>query len=261
MGEEIWRLHEGGGPLIATAIHDGHQLRSEVASLMVISDEDRLREEDPFTSLWTEMAGTQVVARRSRFEVDLNRSRDKAVYLTPEDAWGLTVWKQRPGDEIVQRSLEGYDRFYSAMQKLLTDIARTHGVFVVFDLHSYNHRRAGVNGPAASETDNPQINVGTGTMDRQKWAPVVDRFMAELRGFDFPGGRLDVRENVKFRGGNFVRWIHDSFPENGCGLAIEVKKFFMDEWTGVEDVQVVASLGKALRATVPGIHEELNKIR
>ncbi len=66
--------------------------------------------------------------------------------------------------------------------------------------------------PPADEAENPQVNVGTGTMDRARWAPVVDRFIADLRAYDFPGGRLDVRENVKFRGGHFSRWVHETFP-------------------------------------------------
>ncbi len=61
---------------------------------------------------------------------------------------------------------------------------------------------------------------------------MIDRFISDLSGFDFPGGRLDVRENVKFRGGNCGAWAHATFPDSACVLSIEVKKFFMDEWTG-----------------------------
>ena len=61
---------------------------------------------------------------------------------------------------------------------------------------------------------------------------MIDRFIADLRAFDFMGRKLDVRENVKFKGGNQVKWLHENFAENGCGLAIEFKKFWMDEWTG-----------------------------
>ncbi|UCF32752.1 MAG: N-formylglutamate amidohydrolase [Phycisphaerales bacterium] len=260
MAEKIWRLHLGGGQLVATAIHDGHELRPEVAKVMALSDAERLREEDPFTGRWTAIAPTRVVGTRSRFEVDLNRAREKAVYRVPDDAWGLSVWKVKPSDGFVRRSLAEYDAFYASMRDLFTELTCAYGQFVVYDLHSYNHRRAGPDGPPADEQGHPQVNIGTGTMDRRRWAPVVDRFIAELGSFDFPGGRLDVRENVKFQGGNFVRWLHEAFPTSGCGLAIEVKKFFMDEWAGVQDEQLIVAIREALRATIPGVLEELSRL-
>jgi hypothetical protein len=69
MSEPVWRLHLGGGQLVATAIHDGHELRPEVADLMALSDAERLREEDPFTAEWTTIAPTRLVGTRSKFEV------------------------------------------------------------------------------------------------------------------------------------------------------------------------------------------------
>jgi N-formylglutamate deformylase len=257
--EPIWRLHVGDGPLVATAIHDGHEVRDEVAERLALDDTARLREEDPFTGNWTRIAGTHVVGTRSRFEVDLNRPREKAVYRTPEDAWGLGVWKDQPPDEMFARSLAEYDSFYAAMRKLLTQIERAHGRFVVLDLHSYNHRRQGPDGPPADEQGNPQVNVGTGTMNRDRWAPVVDAFVGTLRSFDFLGSSLDVRENVKFFGGNWAKWVHESFPESGVVLAIEFKKFFMDEWTGEPREGYLEAIEEALRFTIPAVLDALKR--
>ena len=64
-------------------------------------------------------------------------------------------------------------------------------------------------------------------------------------------------ENVKFRGGQLSRWVGEKYPETGCSLAIEFKKFFMDEWTGqlypVEHQRVL----EALKSTMSGVLEEL----
>ena len=87
----VFECHEGDGPLVAAPVHDGHALHDEVAAIMALSDLGRLREEDPFTGGWTAIAPTRIIGRRSRFEVDLNRPRDKAFYRRPEDAWGLDV--------------------------------------------------------------------------------------------------------------------------------------------------------------------------
>lgn len=261
MDKTLWNLTIGDNPLVATAIHNGHDTSPEIAELLGVDESFRLREEDPFTGEWTKAAEIQFIAFRSRFEVDLNRPREKAFYMNPEDAWGFNIWKRQPSSEIVQRSLRQYDEFYQEMEDLFTDLVRKFGFFFVFDLHSYNHRR---NGPTAQISDpeaNPEVNIGTGSMDREFWSSVLDRFIADLGNFNFLGRNLDVRENVRFRGGNFPRWVHRTFPRRGCALAIEFKKFFMDEWTGVPDMQQVKALGDALQSTVPGVLEELAKLR
>ena len=250
-------IHRGDFPIVATAIHNGHELPESVRQRLLLSDTERLREEDPYTGAWTAVVPNRVIAHHSRFEIDLNRSRDKAVYLEPDQAWGLHVWRSRPDTTLVEESLQGYDEFYQRMYRLLKDLERRHGAFVVLDLHTYNHRRQGPEGPPADAEQYPQINVGTGTMDRALWAPLVDRFMDDLRAYDFPTGGLDVRENVCFQGGYFPGWVHRLFSKTGCALAVEVKKFFMDEWSGEFDENLHAAVGDALRSTVPGIIEEL----
>jgi N-formylglutamate deformylase len=261
MTGKIWRIKRGVGPLVATAIHDGHDVRPEIERLMAISDSGRLREEDPFTADWTRIAQTQVVGTRSRFEIDLNRPRNTSVYRNPEDAWGLEVWKDGIPEAEVSRSLREYDDFYGALKRLYSEKSDCHGRFVVFELHNYNHRRDGAGGPVADPALNPQVNIGTGTLaDRDRWAPLIDRFISDLAGFAFPGGRLDVRENIKFRGGACGGWAHATFPDSVCVLSIEVKKFFMDEWTGTLDPTLHTAVGEALAATVPGVLEELERL-
>lgn len=260
MTDQIWRLHLGSGPLVATAVHDGHEVRKEVAEHLALGESARLREEDPFTGIWTAVAPTRVVATRSRFEVDLNRPRDKAVYRVPEDAWGLEVWKGDPPHELFERSLAEYDAFYEGMHKMFDELSSEHGRFFVYDLHSYNHLRDGPDGPAADPAGNPQVNIGTGTLDRERWAPVVDALIETLRSFDFPGGKLDVRENVKFRGGNWPRWVNETFPETGAAIAVEFKKFYMDEWTGEPDNDCIKSIGQALQLTAPEVSRALSRL-
>lgn len=257
--ETVWCATIGESPLIATAIHDGHDSREEVSKLFALTDAERLREEDPFTATWTEVAETRIVGLHSRFEVDLNREREKAIYIEPADAWGLQVWKAPPSAEIIARSLAAYDAFYAEMGRILTDVERQFGHFVVFDLHTYNHRRAGADASPADAEANPEVNIGTGNMPRERWAPIVESFMNDLQDFDFLGRRLDVRENIKFRGGHFSRWIHETFPLSGCALAIEFKKFFMDEWTGLPDNMQVDAIKQALGHTIPGVLNALDK--
>ncbi len=256
----IYKITKGRSPVIAAAIHDGHHVREEVSRILSLSEAERLQEEDPFTGTWTEVAKTRIIGLHSRFEVDLNRPREKAVYIKPEDAWGLHVWQTYPDTELIDRSLAAYDAFYAEVQSLLADVAHHFGHFVVFDIHSYNHRRNGPNALPADVEDNPEVNIGTGNMDRQKWGNLIDHFIEDLRDFDFLGRHLDVRENVKFQGGHFSRWIHESFPNSGCAIAIEFKKFFMDEWTGEPDMPQINAIQNALQSTLPGILKELGTL-
>ena len=43
-------------------------------------------------------------------------------------------------------------------------------------------------------------------------------------------------------------------------IAIEFKKFFMNEWSGQPDLTQVIEIGKALDSTVPTVLKELEKI-
>ena len=261
MNEDLTSIQRGDGPILAVAVHNGHQLRPDTVQWMRLGDEDRLREEDPWTGEWTIVGDSRVVVHRSRFEVDLNRPRDQAVYRRPEDAWGLPVWSPATPEAIFEESLRLYDQFYVELRALLDELVKEHRRVAVLDLHTYNHRRQG---PAAREDNpaaNPEINVGTGTMFRPRWEPLVDRFISDLGSYRYRDRRLDVRENVRFRGGYLPRWIHTEYPHSVCVLSIEVKKFFMDEWTGRRDAAQHAEILQALRSTLPGVREELANAR
>jgi N-formylglutamate amidohydrolase len=257
MDDPLVMLHEESGPVVATAIHDGHAVRPEVAQRLALDEATRLREEDPFTGRLAAVAPTWLVPVRSRFEVDLNRPRDRAVYLDPCDAWNLEVWCEPCEEELIARSLAQYDAFYDLLERVLRERERRHGRFVVLDLHSYNHRRTGPDGQAADPSSHPEINIGTRTVDRARWGALVDRFCADLSACRVRGHALDVRENVAFKGGEMAAWVHRTFPVTGCALAVEVKKTFMDEWSGRVDDVHLAELCRALASTLPGLVESL----
>ena len=180
-----WRLQRADDCVIATAIHDGTLLRPEVEAAIALDATTRLREEDPFTGQAVAGVPTHVVPLRSRFEVDLNRAEDDAVYLRPEQSWGLRVWRAPPPGELVETSLRMHRAFYAMLAQLLDEVVATHGRFLL----------------------------------------------------------LDVRENVAFQGrGQLARFVHERYPVTGCSLAVEFKKFYMDEWTGEPDPVVLPAM-------------------
>lgn len=253
-------ISEGPGPVVATAIHDGHALRPDVSELIALSESQRLREEDPFTASWASIFDVRLISTRSRFEVDLNRPRGKAVYIKARDAWGLNLWNTQPAEKMIAESLTLYDQFYSELHRILAKIEKVHGRFVVLDLHSYNHRRGGPLAMPENPVGNPEVNVGTGSMDRNLWGSLVDQFMYDLTNFNFFVKPLDVRENIRFQGGHLSKWVHENFPKSGCCLAVEFKKFFMDEWTGEPFDHELKSITEALEGTLPGLQRSLIEV-
>ena len=237
------------GQLIATAIHNGHDLRPATVDEMILDESTRLREEDPYTDVIGAAAPATVVVNRSRFEVDLNRRREDAVYRRPEDCWGLEVWKSNPlPEDIAEGSLEVYDEFYAELGCRLDEVA-LRGPFVVYDVHSYNHRRDGDDAEPAPLEGNPEVNLGTGTVDKQLFGAVVDAFASSLGSQRTEVGPIGVGENVKFKGRALSRWVHARYAGVGCCLALEFKKTFMDEWTGEPDHGRLEQLQGALAAT------------
>jgi hypothetical protein len=67
---------------------------------------------------------------------------------------------------------------------------------------------------------------------------------------EFDGSALDVRENIRFKGRQVAAWVHDRYDAFGCALAIELKKVFMDEWTGELYPDRLAELDRALQTSV-----------
>jgi hypothetical protein len=252
-GTAALRYESGGAPLcrirgeqesrlISFALHAGHVLRPGLARHMGIGPGVRRREEDPLTALMAPPHGRTIEVLRSRFEIDLNRPIERAVYGGPEDAWGLNVWRDGVlvQDEAVASRLV-YEEFYRIARDEVAAVISADTPCILLDLHSYNHRRGGSEAPAADPVSNPEINIGTRSIDRERWAPVIDAFIKELRS-----AGLDVGENVKFGGGHLCRWVAADFSEVVCPLAIEFKKTFVDEWSGVPDRKRIDSLRTAV---------------
>ncbi len=249
----LWCVHEGHGPTLGLAVHAGHDIRPSLLSHLAIEEHQRLREEDPYTDFFASVCDNAVFTRRSRFEVDLNRPRDQAICFKPANCWGLQVWKNDLCQVEINRALAEHDAFYAMFGDLLRRLVDRHGVVIVFDVHAYNHRREG--GAVADPAANPEVNIGTGSMDRARWDSVVTAAMEGFRATSVAGRTLDVRENVRFRGREIAAFVHRTLPERGCALAVEVKKTFMDEWTGATDDQRLRDLRTAFETANSAVRQ------
>ena len=145
--ERWWTVTRGAGPIVATAIHDGHGLRAEVAAAMALRDRDRLREEDPFTGQAVAGVDNHIIVHRSRFEFDLNRGVDGAIYETPEQSWGLEVWHGAARARAWSTARSRSTRLIIACSAhCSTRSPPSMTASSLLDVHSYNHRRDGPDG-------------------------------------------------------------------------------------------------------------------
>ena len=103
-------------PYIAVAIHAGHNVRKELLPLMALNSDMRKFEEDHGTDIMIKGLGNAVWALESRAVYDLNRPKDMALPLTPEQFWNTRLYKTLPTPEMNKKSLGNYESFYKFMK-------------------------------------------------------------------------------------------------------------------------------------------------
>lgn len=242
-------FNDDGAPLLATAIHNGHGMPPELLEICGIAEADRLREEDPHTGELAALFPNHAIVKTSRFAIDLNRPPEKAIYLTPEDCWGLPARALPIPDEVVAKLRTDYDSWYRLLRYQMDRLLAVHPFLVVLDLHSYNHRRGGPDAEPDLQLQNPDIIIGRSNL-REGHFPAAEALRRRLDGQPWLGKTLDCRIDVKFSGGHLSRWLNDNYPDRLICLAIEFKKTWMDEWSGAVDRQAFASLKSLFLAAV-----------
>ena len=218
-------------PILAFSIHNGHHISPELLAYTEVDEATRMMEEDPYTCGFAGLFPNFFVPHASRFAIDLNRSPEKAVYLKPEDAWGLPVRKGDLAADLLERLYKAHEAWYKLVHYQISRLLQTHSHLLILDLHSYNHRRDGMDAPCAPQIDNPDIIIGRSNICREQY-PLVESLRELIDGSPFQGGKIDCRCDVKFSGGYFPRWVNATFSGSCLCLAIEFKKTFMNEWTG-----------------------------
>ena len=246
-----WDFLVQPGQILTTAIHAGHSIRPEILPWLEIDPVDRLREEDPLTDYFLGVGDSTMRVNRSRFEVDLNRPREKAISTDPEDQWGLTVWNSELPTKHIQKSKQLHDDFYNIIRTHCEEVIAKFGWILIFDVHSYNHRRDGANAAEAPLKTNPDIDLGATTMNHNIYGDLLARFAEDLRSVPVCGRPPEVGINKRWEGGgNFPEWLHSVFGDEACVITLEYKKIFMDEWTGHANILALQHLREGLARAV-----------
>lgn len=225
---------------VCGAVHDGHQFRKELWDNCLHTEYDRWYEEDPETKNMVITHPIVIAGMDSRFEYDLNRAPDNAIY---EDAWGKRLWETPLPEEQKQKSLAKHSAFYKVVNALIAKIESKFGVCVVYDMHSYNWKRW--------DREVPTWNLGTANVDNQRFAIDIMEWSKSLGELQLPNGiKSTSKVNDTFKGnGYFLKFISQNF-QNTLVLATEIAKVYCDEYEYIMYPEVVASVELQLRNRV-----------
>jgi len=213
-----------------TAIHAGNRIRDDLRDAVAVNPSDKFREEDPGTEKFIKDFPIQIIAIDSRFEYDLNRSSDRAVYLTPDMAWGLTIWKRPLTEAEINISLAKHQEFHQLMDIVTDFLVQQNNHSYIFDIHSYCYQRE-ERVPWYFDKK-PAINLGTKAINKNIFGESTEKFLNQLKQISVDGRLISVAENDIFKGGYLARRLCARNHDQLAAFAIEFKKIFMDEWSG-----------------------------
>ncbi|WP_045956880.1 flavohemoglobin expression-modulating QEGLA motif protein [Vibrio galatheae] len=224
-------------PVVCAAIHAGNRLRPELANQCLLSEHDRLFEEDPYTDEMISSQPINIVGLDSRFEYDLNRAMSLSTYY--RSAWSRKVWEKPISAKQRAVSHRKHSAFYTVYEALISKLEEKHGMVIVFDIHSYNYKR--------QKSDAPVFNIGTSQIDMERWGSAVKRFKSELGKIELPNLETTSEVDAVFEGRGYLIAHTNARFDKTLVLPTEVKKVFMDEDSGTVFPLVLESLQSGLK--------------
>lgn len=228
-------------PYACAAIHDGHQFRKELWENCIHTEYERWYEEDPETKNMVQTHPIVIAGCDSRFEYDLNRDPENAVF---ETAWGKQLWHQPLSEEMKVKSLNKHANFYKVVHALIETLESKFGFCTVYDMHSYNWKRW--------DREVPTWNLGTSNLDNARFGSVIEDWRQSLSKIELPNGiKPSSKINDTFQGnGYFLKYITKNF-KNTLVLATEIAKVYCDEYEQVIFPEVVKTVEEALKTRIP----------
>jgi len=222
-------------PYVCVAVHNGHNLREDLEEKCALSEFERWQEEDPETGTFISSFPLTLIALDSRYEYDLNRDPESAVY---EEAWGKIVWKTALTTEEKEISLRKFSDFYRVTDALIRKLVDLFGHVIVYDIHSYNYKRY--------SQVTPVFNIGSEKIDNRKYHKIIDQWVEQLGKIEMPNISNTVAVNDVFKGNGYLLAYLTGKFSNVLVLATEVKKVYCNESTGELYPVVIESIREGL---------------
>ncbi len=227
-------------PYIGAAIHAGSALRKELNYKINLSGFQRWQEEDPCTDEFIKELPITVVALDSRYEYDLNRGKGSCIY---DEAWGKKVWREELNPSEIEDSLAKHDEFYEVISFLIRKLEYLFSEVFIFDLHSYNYRRDGIN------HDAPLFNLGTHFV-KDSFKERADAFLEEVVKLDIDAVENLSGKNIVFHGkGYLAEFVNTHFCRTTV-FPLEVKKVYCNENNGIYYKAIIEAIGEAVHQAI-----------
>ncbi|HAI69763.1 MAG TPA: flavohemoglobin expression-modulating QEGLA motif protein, partial [Gammaproteobacteria bacterium] len=226
-------------PYLCVAIHHGHHLRPELTAKCLLTEAERLYEEDPYTGDFIASMPITLIAQDSRYEYDLNRTLEQCVY---DIAWGKKVWNQALDANEHNQSREKHQGFYRILRTLIEQLERRFKACVLYDIHAYNYKRF--------ETDTPTFNIGTTQVAQNKWENVIAHFLERLGKVELPNIEVRTAENEVFQGKGYLATFVKTHFTQTLVLPTEIKKIYLDENSGEIFPLVLTKLKEGMKNAI-----------
>ena len=226
---------------VCAAVHNGHQFRKELWDNCMHTEYERWYEEDPASKEMVQSHPIVIAGCDSRFEYDLNRSPEEAVF---ETAWGKQLWKNPLPSKMKERSLKKHTSYYKVIKALISKLEEKFGVCIVYDMHSYNWRRW--------DREVPTWNLGTSNIDTTRFGTDIEDWRQSLSEMNLPNAiKSTSKINNTFQGnGYFLKFITNNF-KNTLVLATEIAKVYCNEYEQIIFPEVVSAVEKELKERLP----------
>ena len=254
-------LLPGTSPLVISVPHAGTALPPDLAPLLTpraLALPDTDWHVAALYDFAPTMGATMIVARYSRYLIDLNRPPDDAALYSAAPQTGLCPTHSFAGEplyvdgraslggvEIEQRRQEYWQPYHDTLRASLNATRERHGYAVLLDAHSI---RSVI--PRLFADRLPDVNVGT-YAGRSCSGLVNEALRAQLNAAPRWSHVLDGR----FKGGHITR--HYGQPESGVhAVQIELAQCsYMDESDGVYEESRAAPLRGLLRSLIESLLE------
>lgn len=248
---DVFGFYEGNLPLLVSVPHDGRELPDEQRERMTeaglgLPDTDWHVAE--LYNFARETGASMIVARYSRYVVDLNRpASDAAMYegqvatgLCPQYTFAGEPLYQHdtavPPEEVAARVDRYWRPYHDQLNAALAGIRARHGHALLWDAHSIASRV-----PRLFDGELPILNLGT--FDDKSCDPRISRTLLQFA----EASPYDSVLNGRFKGGYITRHYGDPVG-NVHAVQLELaQRAYMNEVSHDIDDELANSLRGALR--------------
>jgi len=230
-------------PCLISVPHGGTGIPPEVSGIILLSEEDILRDGDPFTpELYSIPAASVVVAEIARAVVDLNRSPEDLPPQNPDGViksttcFGKRVYKRLPTGRLLKLLLR---RYYFPYHRRIKAELRRKEVLIAFDCHSMSPYPPPIAGDSLRR---PAICLGNN--HGKACPPELTELLATCFREVFELPQEEVSVNKPFAGGYITR-SYGGKPKPW--IQIEIRRDIYMDWEGLRRSE---SLLKSCRGKV-----------